>query len=703
MSRPIPFDSIDQRCVDTLRFLAVDTVQHADSGHPGLPLDAAPMAYVLWQRYLKHNPRNPAWADRDRFVLSAGHGSALLYALLHLAGYDLSIDDLRGFRQWQSRTPGHPERNHTPGVEVTTGPLGQGMANAVGLAMAEAQLAVRYNRDSDGDADGRVVDHRTWALVSDGDLMEGVASEAASLAGHLRLGKLCCLYDDNYVTLAAGTDITFTEDRGKRFESYGWHVQHVAGGNDLAAIDAALRAACAETQRPSLIVIRTHIGYGSPVQDSFKAHGSPLGEEGVRKTKEALGWPQEPTFLVPDEAATRMREAIARGAQAEASWEARFRAYAQANGETAAEFERSLHDGFPDGWDADIPVFPADAKGMATREASGKVLNAIAPKLPQLTGGSADLDPSTKTALKGLGDFNPPPPPGTDQQGSDGGGWSFAGRNLHFGVREHAMGAIANGLAAHGGCLPYTATFLVFSDYMRPPMRLAALSCLHVVHVFTHDSIAVGEDGPTHEPVEHLAALRAIPNLTLIRPGDANETAVAWKVALEMRDAPVTLILSRQAMPTLDRTRLASAEGLRRGAYVLDDEGFGTAGHVDAGGGDRLVLIATGSEVHLIVDAARVLRERGLRVRCVSMPSWELFDAQPREYRDSVLPPGAPLRLAVEAGIAQGWSRYTGDRGAMLGIDGYGASAPGDEVMARYGFTVDQVCQRALALLEARR
>jgi transketolase len=692
----MPFDSIDQRCVDTLRFLAVDMVQQADSGHPGLPLDAAPMAYVLWQRYLKHNPRNPAWADRDRFVLSAGHGSALLYALLHLAGYDLSIDDLRGFRQWQSRTPGHPERNHTPGVEVTTGPLGQGMANAVGLAMAEAQLAARYNRDGD---EGRVVDHRTWALVSDGDLMEGVASEAASLAGHLRLGKLCCLYDDNFVTLAAGTDITFTEDRGKRFEAYGWHVQHVADGNDLAAIDAALRAACAETQRPSLIVVRTHIGYGSPVQDSFKAHGSPLGEEGVRKTKEALGWPLEPAFLVPDDAAARMREAIGRGTQAEDAWEARFRRYAQAHGDIAAEFERSLHGGLPDGWDAAIPVFPPDAKGMATREASGKVLNAIAPLLPQLTGGSADLDPSTKTALKGLGDFNPPATPGTDQQGSDGGGWSFAGRNLHFGVREHAMGAIANGLAAHGGCLPYTATFLVFSDYMRPPMRLAALSCLHVVHVFTHDSIAVGEDGPTHEPVEHLAALRAIPNLTLVRPGDANETGVAWKVALETRDAPVTLVLSRQAMPTLDRTRLAPAEGLRRGAYVLDDEGFvGGA----AGEGERLVLIATGSELHLIVEAARRLRERGLRVRCVSMPSWELFDAQPADYRDSVLPPDAPFRLAVEAGIAQGWSRYTGDRGAMLGIDGYGASAPGDEVMKHYGFTVDEVCRRALALLEPR-
>jgi transketolase len=582
-------------------------------------------------------------------------------------------------------------------VEVTTGPLGQGLANAVGLALAEAQLAARYNRPGFG-----IVDHRTWALVSDGDLMEGVAAEAVSLAGHLRLGKLNCLYDDNSVTLAAGTDITFSEDRGARFEACGWHVQRVADGNDIDAIAAALQAARDETGKPSLVIARTHIGYGSPEQDSYKAHGSPLGEEDVRKTKQTLGWPIEPDFLVPDDALAHMRQAVAHGADIEDDWNTRFAAYAHAHRELAAELERSLHGALPDGWDADIPVFPADAKGLATRDASGKVMNAIAPKLPALTGGSADLDPSTKTALKGLGDFNPPPAPGTDEQGSDGGGWSFAGRNLHFGVREHAMGAIANGMAAHGGCLPFTATFLVFSDYMRPPMRLAAISKLHVVNVFTHDSIAVGEDGPTHEPVEHLAALRAIPGLTLIRPGDANETAVAWKVALEMRDAPVTLVFSRQAMPTLDRARHASAEGLRKGAYVLDDEGFaGGAGEsAGAGGQDRLLLIATGSELHLIVEAARTLRERGLRVRCVSMPSWELFDAQPQDYRDSVLPPDVPLRLAVEAGVPQGWERYVGSRGSVLGIDRYGASAPGDEVMQRYGFTSDEVCRRALALLE---
>lgn len=683
-------DQLDQKCIDTLRFLAVDMVQKADSGHPGLPLGAAPMAYVLWQRFLKFNPDNPDWFDRDRFVLSAGHGSALLYALLHMTGYDLSLDDIKQFRQWGSRTPGHPERGHAPGVEVTTGPLGQGFANAVGLAIAEAQLAARYNRPGHA-----VVDHRTWVLASDGDLMEGVCAEAVSLAGHLRLGKLNCLYDDNFVTLAAGTDITFTEDRGARFEACGWHVQHVRNGNDIDAIDRALRAARDETGRPSLVIVHTHIGYGSPEQDSYKAHGSPLGEEGVRKTKENLGWPTEPAFLVPDEARERMREPGRRGAAAERDWEQRFKAYADAEEALAREFERSVHGGLPDGWDVDIPTFEADAKGMATRAANGKVINAIAPKLPQLTGGSADLDPSTKTAMKGLGDFNPVPD-GTadsdDRQGSDGGGWSHAGRNLHFGVREHAMGAIANGIAAHGGLLPFTATFLVFADYMRPPMRLAALSKLHVIHVFTHDSIAVGEDGPTHEPVEQVASLRAIPNLTVIRPCDANEAAVAWRVAIETREAPVTLVFSRQDVPTLDRGKLAPADGLRKGAYVLCDE---LADENDP----ALVLMATGSEVHLIVEAARRLREAGISVRCVSMPSWELFESQSQEYRDSVLPPDVTARLAVEAGVPQGWSRWVGDAGDMLGVDRYGASAPGDTVMEKYGFTVDNVCARAKALL----
>ena len=677
---------LDQRCIDTMRFLAVDAVQKADSGHPGMPLGAMPMAYVLWDRFLKYNPRNPGWTDRDRFVLSAGHGSMLLYALLYMTGYDLSLDDIKQFRQWGSRTPGHPERGHTPGVEVTTGPLGQGLGNAVGFAIAEAQLAARYNRPGHA-----VIDHRTWVIASDGDLMEGVASEAASLAGHLKLGKLNVLYDDNYVTLAAGTDITFTEDRGARFAAYGWHIVHVDNGNDLDAIDAALRAARDETSRPSLILVRTHLGYGSPEQDSFKAHGSPLGEADVRKTKQNLGWPVEPDFLVPDDALAHMRKAVDRGAELEQQWNDGFARYAQANQALAAELERSLHSALPDGWDSDIPVFPADATGMATREASGKVMNAIAPKLPALTGGSADLDPSTKTALKGLGDFNPPLQAGEDAQGSDGGGWSLAGRNLHFGVREHAMGAIANGMAAHLGCIPYTATFLIFSDYMRPPMRLAALSQLHVIHVFTHDSVALGEDGPTHQPIEQLAGLRAIPNLTVIRPGDANETAVAWRVAIEHCDAPVTLVFTRQAVPTLDRTRMASADGLRQGAYVLDD-----------GEGDpAVILIASGSELHLIVEAAQRLRETGLAVRCVSMPSWELFDAQPREYRDSVLPPTIRARLAVEAGATQGWSKYVGDSGDVIGIDHFGASAPGDVNLREFGFTVEEVCRRAQAVLSS--
>jgi transketolase len=490
------FDTLDQQCIDTLRFLSVDMVQQANSGHPGLPLGAAPMAYVLWTRHLKHHPANPLWPDRDRFVLSAGHGSALLYSLLHVTGYDLSLDDIRQFRQWGSKAPGHPERGHTAGVEVTTGPLGQGLANAVGMAVAEAHLAARYNRDGHV-----VVDHRTWAIVSDGDLMEGVASEAASLAGHLRLGKLVCLYDDNSVTLSAGTDMTFSEDRAKRFQAYGWQTIRVDDGNDLAAIDAALDAARADTARPSLILVRTHLGYGSPEQDSFKAHGSPLGVADVKKTKEKLGWPVEPPFLVPEPASARFREALGRGAKAEADWNERMEAYVRVLPAPGRELQGRLRGDLPSGWDADIPVFPADAKGMATRVAGGKVMNAIGPKLPALGGGSADLDPSTHTELKGLGDFNPPFVVGEDGEGSNAGGWSYAGRNVHFGVREHAMGAIVNGLSAHGGFIGYGSTFLIFSDYMRPPIRLAALMGLHIVHVFTHDSVALGEDGPTHQPM----------------------------------------------------------------------------------------------------------------------------------------------------------------------------------------------------------
>jgi transketolase len=678
-------DPLDQSCIDTLRFLSVDAVQKANSGHPGLPLGAAPMAYVLWTRMLKHNPRDPGWFDRDRFVLSAGHGSMLLYSLLHLTGYDLALDEIERFRQWGSKAPGHPERGHTPGVEVTTGPLGQGIANAVGMAIAEAQLAARYNRPG-----YEAIDHSTYALVSDGDLMEGVGAEAASLAGHLKLGKLTCLYDDNRVTLAAGTDITFSEDRARRFEAYGWHTVAVADGNDLDAIDAALRAARAETTRPSLILVRSHIGYGSPhKQDTFEAHGSPLGADEVRLTKQKLGWPTEPPFLIPEPARAHFREALARGARDQAAWDDRMAAHARAFPNLALELQRSMRGELPPGWDANIPVFPADAKGIATRVASGKVMNAVGPRLPALTGGSADLDPSTYTALQGLGDFNPRATEDDDTQGSAGGGWSHAGRNLHFGVREHAMGAMVNGMAAHGGIVPYGSTFLIFSDYMRPAIRLAALMGLHVVYVFTHDSIALGEDGPTHQPVEHLAALRAIPGLTVIRPGDANETAVAWRVALETRDRPVALVLTRQALPTLDRGRYGSAEGVRRGAYVLSDP---------AGGGPELILIATGSEVGLIVAAAERLQEQGVAVRCVSMPSWELFDALPQGDRDAVLPPPVRARLAVEAGVAQGWHRYVGDAGDVLSVERFGASAPADVLMREYGFTVDEVCRRALAL-----
>lgn len=678
--------ALDDSCINTLRFLSVDMVQKANSGHPGMPMGAAAMAYVLWTRFLKHHPANPKWFDRDRFVLSAGHGSALLYGLLHLTGYDLPLEQIKQFREWGSITPGHPERELTPGVETTTGPLGQGFANGVGMAMAEAHLAARYNRYG-----FQLINHFTYGIVSDGDLMEGISSEAASLAGHLQLGKLIYLYDDNVVTLSAGTDITFTEDRAQRFAAYGWHTQSIQDGNDLAAIDRALRAACAETRRPSLILVRTHLGYGSPnKQDSFEAHGSPLGEEEVKLTKQNLGWPVEPAFCIPEPVLAHFRQALARGKKAEAEWDAKLMTYAQALPDLAIELRQLMRGELPEGWDANIPAFPADAKGMATRVASSKIMNAVAPRLPALIGGSADLDPSTHTALKGLGDFEPPGASAGDREGSQGGGWSYVGRNLHFGVREHSMGAILNGLAAHGGTLPFGATFLIFSDYMRPPMRLAALMGLHVIYVFTHDSIALGQDGPTHQAVEQLAGLRAVPKIMVIRPGDANETAVAWRVALEATDRPVALVLTRQNLPTLDRERFATADDLRRGAYILMDA---------PGGTPDVILIASGSEVGLVVEAQQKLWEQKITARVVSMPSWELFDAQHQAYRDKVLPPSVRARLAVEAGVAQGWYRYVGDRGDVLGVERFGASAPGEVVMREYGFSVSNVCKRALALL----
>jgi transketolase len=677
---------LDELCVNSIRMLSVDAVEKANSGHPGAPMGLAPAAYILWTRFLKHNPRNPAWPDRDRFVLSAGHGSMLLYSMLHLTGYDLPLEEIKNFRQWKSRTPGHPERGMTPGVEVTTGPLGQGFGNGVGMAIAEAYLAARYNRPG-----FEIFNHFTYAIVSDGDLMEGVAAEAASLAGHLRLGKLIYLYDNNHITLAASADLTFTEDVAMRFDAYGWHTQAVANGNDLAAIDKALGVASAETARPSLILLRTHIGYGSPgKQDSFEAHGAPLGKEEVAATRKKLGWTNEP-FVVPEEALKKFREAVDKGARAEAEWQEKFSAYAQKFPDLAKELEQILRGALPPGWDHAIPEFPVDAKGMATRVASGKVLAAIAPKLPSLIGGSADLNPSTHTALKDLGDFESAQKDFRQSQGAAGGGFSYAGRNIHFGVREHAMGAACNGMAAHGGIVPFASTFLIFADYMRPSIRLAALMELGVIYVFTHDSIAVGEDGPTHQPVEHLAALRAIPRLVVIRPGDANETAAAWRVAVETRDRPVALILSRQNVPTLDRKEFAAADGLRKGAYILADA---------PGGKPDIVLIGTGSELSLVVAARQKLLERKIDARVVSMPSWELFDEQPKDYRDSVLPPALRPRLAVEAGLPQGWHRYVGDGGDMLGVERFGASAPGNVVLEKFGFTVDNVMERALALLK---
>jgi len=678
--------TLDDLCINTIRFLSIDAVQKANSGHPGMPMGAAPMAYVLWTRFLRHNPTNPTWFNRDRFVLSAGHGSMLLYSLLHLTGYDQPLEQIQRFRQWGSTTPGHPEHGVAPGVEVTTGPLGQGFGNGVGMAIAERYLAARYNRP-----DFEIIDHFTYAIVSDGDLMEGVAAEAASLAGHLKLAKLICLYDNNLITLAGATRLTFTEDRAKRFEAYGWHVQSVDDGADLGAIEEALRQARAETTRPSLIMVRTHIGYGSPHrQDTFEAHGAPLGPEEVRLTKENVGWPVEPPFHIPEKALNHFRQALDQGKREEDQWNARFAAYKKAFPDFAAELQKLMSGELLSGWEASIPQFPADAKGLATRAASGKVLNALASKLPTLIGGSADLNPSNNTALQGMGDFQNPDGVEGDRQGAVGGPWSYQGRNVHFGVREHAMGAILNGMAVHGGLIPFGATFLVFSDYIRPAIRLAALMEQRVIYVFTHDSIGVGEDGPTHQPVEQLAVLRAIPNLVVIRPCDANETALAWRVAIELRNRPVVLALTRQNVPTLDRTQVASAEGLRHGAYVLADAPTGKP---------DVILIASGSEVHLVLDARQKLLEQKVQARVVSMPSWELFDAQSQEYRDSVLLPSVRLRLAVEAGVTQGWHRYTGDLGDVIGLDRFGASAPGGTVMREFGFTPENVLQRTLALL----
>ena len=629
---------IDQLCINTIRMLSVDMVQEANSGHPGLPMGAAPMAYVLWAKFLKHNPRNPRWPDRDRFVLSAGHGSALLYSLLHLSGYDLPIEEIKKFRQWGSKTPGHPEYGDTPGVESTTGPLGQGFAMGVGMAAAERFLAAHFNRPG-----LEIIGHYTYGLVSDGDLMEGVASEAASLAGHLRLGKLIYLYDNNSITLAGQADLVFTEDVAKRFEAYGWQVQKVDDGNDLEAVSRAIQAAREEDSRPSLISIRTHIGYGSPnKQDTFEAHGSPLGAEEVLATKKNLGWPTEPKFYIPGEAAAQFGKALTRGEIGEREWKEKMEAYQKAHPQLFAQWTRWMNRKLPEGWDRDLPFFPPDPKGIATRAAGGRVMNALAPHVPFLIGGSADLNPSTNTALKGKGNFLPSRTREIPVQGAEPGPWGYAGANVHFGVREHAMASILNGMALHGGILPFGSTFLVFSDYMRPAIRLAALMKLHVLYVFTHDSVGLGEDGPTHQPVEHLASLRTIPGLTVIRPADANEAAEAWKVALRHREGPVALILTRQAVPVLDRTRFGKAEGLLQGAYVL----------ADSSRPPEVLLLATGSEVHPALEAHRRLAEEGIPARVVSMPSWDLFEQQPEEYKNRVLPPEISARVSSPGGTA---------------------------------------------------
>jgi transketolase len=679
---------LGQLCVNTIRTLAIDAVQKANSGHPGAPMGLAPAAFVLWTRFLKHNPRNPSWFDRDRFVLSAGHGSMLLYGMLYLTGYeDISLEQIKQFRQWGSRTPGHPERELACGIETTTGPLGQGFGNGVGMAIAEAHLAARYNRP-----DFEIINHFTYGIVSDGDLMEGVAAEAASLAGHLKLGKLIYLYDNNQISLAASTDLTFSENVAKRFEAYGWHTASVEDGNDTAAIEQAVRAAQRETGRPSLVLLRTHIGYGSPgKQDSFEAHGAPLGAEEVKLTKQRLEWPLEPAFFVPEPALAHFREAVGNGEKLEARWREKVSAYAEKFPDLAKELDELIRGALPKDWLDAMPRFSPDPKGLATRAASGKVLTALAAKLPTLLGGSADLNPSTFTALQNLGDFENPANDFSRSQGASGGGFSYAGRNIHFGVREHGMGAALNGMAAHGGIMPFGSTFLIFSDYLRPSIRLAALMELGVIYVFTHDSIGVGEDGPTHQPIEQLAALRAIPRLLVLRPCDANETAEAWRVAIESRESPVALVLTRQNVPTLDRTEFAGAEGLRRGAYVLAEAPDGKP---------DLILIGTGSEVHLALAARQKLWEEKIRARVVSMPGWRLFDEQPQEYRESILPPSIRHRLAIEAALPFGWHRYTGDAGEVIGVERFGASAPGNIVMEKFGFTADQVVQRARALLQ---
>jgi transketolase len=660
---------LDQLCINTIRTLSLDAVQKANSGHPGLPLGAAPMAYVLWTRFLRHNPRNPKWENRDRFLLSAGHGSMLLYSLLHLTGYDLPLDELKNFRQWGSKTPGHPEYGLTPGVEITTGPLGQGFANGVGMAMGAAHLAAKFNKDG-----FPLIDHYVYAIVSDGDLMEGVASEAASLAGHLKLGKLIYLYDDNHVTIEGFTSLAFSEDVPKRFQSYGWHTSTVTDGNNLRDIEAAIRDAQSVTDRPSLISVKTVIGFGMPTEGTRKAHSDAPGEEAVRETKRHLGWPEDKQFYIPDEALAHFREAVDRGEQLEKEWRGLVEKYGESHAEEGKSWRATVNGELPEGWEDHLPKFE-DAKPIATRVASGEVINALAPVMPMLIGGSADLGVSNNTDIKESHSFE---------------AGEYDGRIFHFGVREHAMGSTLTGISLNGGLIPYGGTFLTFSDYMRPAIRLAALSEVQVIYVFTHDSVGLGEDGPTHQPIEHLAALRAIPHLFVMRPADPAEVSEAWRIAILRRNAPTALALTRQKVPVIDRRRFGKAEGVRRGAYVLADAE-----------NPQLILMATGSEVSLVLEAREKFEAEGVAARVVSMPCWELFDEQPQEYRDQVLPPSVTARLAVEAGVRQGWDRYVGSTGDVICLDRFGASAPGDIALKNLGFNVDNVIERARALLQS--
>lgn len=675
MSAPVPMENpnstteLDQLCINTIRTLSLDAVQKANSGHPGLPLGAAPMAYVLWTRFMRHNPRNPQWENRDRFLLSAGHGSMLLYSLLYLTGYDLPLDEIKNFRQWGSKTAGHPENVLTPGVEITTGPLGQGFANGVGMAMGAAHLAAKFNQDG-----FPLIDHYIYGIVSDGDLMEGVQAEAASLAGHLKLGKLIYLYDDNRVTIEGFTDLAFTEDVPARFASYGWHTSTVEDGNNLAEIEEAIREAQAETDRPSLISVKTVIGFGMPEAGTRKAHSDAPGDDAVRETKRNLGWPDDKEFYVPEEALNHFREALDRGAAQEQEWKDLVDRYDGKYAELSRMWRTMLKGELPSDWEKHLPTF-ADAKPMATRVASGEVINALAPHMPMLIGGSADLGVSNNTDIKGGGSFAAE---------------NYAGRIIHFGVREHAMGATLTGMALNGGLIPFAGTFLTFSDYMKPAIRLAALSEVQAIYVFTHDSVGLGEDGPTHQPIEHLAALRAIPNLYVIRPADPAEVSEAWRIAILRRHGPTALALTRQKVPLIDRSRFAAAEGLRRGGYVLAE--------ASGEGNPEMILIATGSEVSLALEARETLEQEGIPTRVVSLPCWELFDEQEDEYRHSVLPSSVTKRVAIEAGVRQGWERYVGSAGEIISLERFGASAPGETALKELGFNVENVLTHARKL-----